>query len=330
MKRKKITNCLAIVLRGYPYGNGETFFHRELLTLSESFDEILILTQHPQLRAETHAYAIPENVTVQKVFTRVSNWEKWYCVLKFIFSKQCFQLFKVLRKRKLLGNPLPLKSALEYEVQAISLGSSILNSLKLIDREPHDYTWYSYWTDSASYLLAKWKSKGFIKKAYCKTHGYDIYEERHPFNYLPFRDVIFNNLDTIICISAHGLNYLTNKYPSFQHKFKLFKLGVDNQTPVTTPKILPLRILSISWIGPIKNLKILIEAIAMQEQEIQWYHMGDGSMTEYEKMVKRYADELLNNKPNIEFNFLGFVPNNLVLKRIAEINPHVLINSRAL
>ena len=48
--------------------------------------------------------------------------------------------------------------------------------------------------------------------------GWDIYEERHGKNYLPYRNLLAEQLDSVYSISEDGNRYLKDRYPTFNKK----------------------------------------------------------------------------------------------------------------
>ena len=61
--------------------------------------------------------------------------------------------------------------------------------------------------NDSALLLAIAKSKGLISKFIFRLHGYDLYDEYRPDNYIPFRDFIFKNTSKAFTVSEYGFNY---------------------------------------------------------------------------------------------------------------------------
>lgn len=72
---------------------------------------------------------------------------------------------------------------------------------------------------------------------------------------------------------------------------------------------------SCSNVIPLKRVPLIIDALALLEEEISWTHIGDGEQMEY---VKAYAKEKLGKKGNISYTFAGYVENNEVIRYYTE------------
>ena len=176
-------------------------------------------------------------------------------------------------------------------------------------------------------MLSAWKSKNLIRGAFARTHGFDVYEERHPHSYLPFRNSIFSSLDRIFCISEHGTDYLKHRY-EYQERFRTFRLGVEDREPVSTQLNSGfVRLMSVSSIVPVKNLELLIKVIAaIDDIRIDWRHIGSGNR-DYEDSVLRLAEDYLGSKSNVTYSFMGHLSHEDVMQTIQAIRPHALMNT---
>jgi glycosyltransferase involved in cell wall biosynthesis len=146
-----------------------------------------------------------------------------------------------------------------------------------------------------------------------RLHNWDLYFERHKSNHQPFRSHIFNNSYKIIPISKHGENYCFTKIPNLnKSKFSTSYLGVDNfkcnpeyNTTLNEQKSQILKILTISFITPIKGLENLIHSLEkIKDIDIHWHHIGWGDIT-YENEIKIQAAQLITNNQNIKVTFHG-------------------------
>ena len=58
-------------------------------------------------------------------------------------------------------------------------------------------------------------------------------------------------------------------------------------------------------------MELIIEGLSLVEENIRWIHIGAGNQLE---ALKEKAEELLAAKKNIQYEFMGFVPNEKVIR----------------
>jgi glutamine amidotransferase len=313
------------MLESYPYGMGEPFFHEELRHLAKKFDEVVLITKHS---SSAPLFELPEGVQLIRLHKTMPTWSGKLAILLQTFLTSFFK-----ETRRDLGvqgtkmNLLTFKTALAYKEEAARIGKELIGILVAEGRNPKDYIWYSYWATTEAYMLSTWKVQGRISFFYSRVHGADVYAERHPHNYLPFREFIFSQTNGLACVSDHGRRYLWQHYPRYSDRYMVQRLGVAAQQPLALQFHTTKKILSLSSIVPVKNLESLIQALALWEGEtIEWHHIGSGAGSAYENEIYRLAESLLSGKTNVNFHFHGFLKLQDVLLRIQDINPYVLVN----
>ncbi len=319
---------LGIILKDYPYQKGEPYFHRELQTLSQHFEEIVLFSRHNCKEDETFHFQVPEGVKVVNIGVRPTWWSKLRTVVTALLKDGFKRVLKDLRNGHAPANLLTVKTALAYDDMASLLEKAIEAALRLSGDKFDGFIWYSYWCDESAYLLARWREANRIPFAFSRTHGFDIYTSRHPFSYLPYREFVAQHLDLVLCISNHGVSFLQERHMTSSHKFQVARLGVEPTPLIPLDERKPLKILSLSNIVSVKNLETLIQALSdWTGDTIHWHHIGGGQMNDYELAIHRLANTKLSEKHNIEFTFHGFVAPSMVLTKIRELKPHVLVNS---
>lgn len=301
----------------YPYGSGETFIENEIPYLSNSFDSIVLFT-NSLLGNQTRT--VPDNVSVlripydlsniQKVKALVLNRTKEYIEEKKIIEEHFANQFSPLKKNIILS-ALYKSRILERLIDSICIERKI---------ERQDLYLYSYWMNDMASGIAYYRKKHPEVRAFCRVHGWDLYFERHPENYLPLRKFISDNLNAIFCISETGKKYLES------HKFidssKLFisRLGVripDDLPPRKSSEIF--HIISCSSIIPLKRIDLMIKVMSkLNDQDIKWTHIGDGPLREELEMKVKEA--------NLNFNFIGQLNNSDVYDFYRKEQPDLFVN----
>lgn len=321
---------LAILLKDYPFENGEPYFHNELNVLSERFEEILIFSNHAPTENKDFAFSIPENVKVFNIYKEASTVDKALVLIKtYVLRGGLFRTFRDLISRKKFFSATAFRAAIYYDHSSGILSSSIKDHLKKNGLSAKQFVWYSYWSDELSYVLANWIARQEIITGFARTHSHDIYEDRHPDSYLPYRSFIFQNLSSVLCISEHGRKSLVDRYFDNKSKFKLYRLGVPEQSSVQKSiNESPFVIASLSHIVPVKNLEGLIEALShWKGKPLHWHHIGAAKTLDYGTKTQLLAAKKLDDMTNVNYTLHGFIEPHLVINKLKEINPHVLVNS---
>lgn len=315
-----MSNRLAVLLKDYPFEKGEPYFHRELKTLCNHFEEVLLFSNHIPINDKKLKFSIPDNATVINIGSANS-------------ISKISELFSSTTLRELFRSPINTLTRLRamhyYLKESYQITKKIESYLDDRNILARSIPWYSYWSDELAFVLSQMKKKGVISTAVSRTHNHDIYEDRHPSNYLPFRRLIFENLDGIYCISEHGKEYLSSNYANYSSKFHCQRLGVENQ--VFSNRALEseaICLVSLSGIVPVKQLELIIEVLSKWNgRKISWHHLGSAKSKHYGNSVISLAETHLSNNENIDYKFHGFVKPNEVIGYLQQLNPHFLINS---
>jgi len=186
-----------------------------------------------------------------------------------------------------------------------------------IGLEKSNLVFYSYWNSDMAYGISKLSRSFPNSKAITRAHRWDIYHDEHIANYLPLRKTICDQLDAIYFISDHGRRYFESITGITSDKLRVSRLGISNSyKPVFRAQQVPFTIVSCSAMIKRKRLALLVEALsACKDLEISWTHIGDGPEDVH---VQKLAAELLDEMPNIQYNFLGFLSNTKIYKYYAE------------
>jgi glutamine amidotransferase len=321
-----MANRLAVFVEDYPYSTGEPFFHAELKELIPQFDEIRVICKHAVARRKSPPdFALPEGVELIELNSRPSTWSKVLSLVWVLVSGRWFSIFKDLRRTKTPLNVYTFKVALAYMESAARMEKELAQAWK---GPLKGWIWYSYWCDDAAYLLAQWQKKGKIDRSFCRVHNTDVYMERHPFAYLPFRKFIHEQLSGILAISDHARRYLWVQTPRASSRILLSRLGVPSQEAIPAANGNPFRLLSLSKISPVKNLEGLMQALSQWDgPEIEWHHFGSASKAQYGNEIQHKMQELATANPRIQVHAHGFVPPDEMMQRIRALQPHALINT---
>lgn len=281
----------------FPYGKAENFFENELPVLSGKFKRVQLVPLTSQVPGKR---LVPVNVVLSEALN-----ERKHLRSSVLFSSNFFLVCRILatefshcpNKRFFLKKIRHFNSLL---IRGIYDAKKIR---QLVEKETASPVLYSLWMNDWALALAVLKAQGKIRNFVFRCGGFDIYDERHEGNYLPFRYFIYQQASGIFPNSVMGENYLKNK-KIFSEKIKVkylgtgdhgineLKAGSDNFTLVSCSNLIPL-----------KRVHLIIEILKRVNFKLTWVHFGDGAcLPEIEALIKTVPS-------NITAELKGSVPN---------------------
>jgi len=305
------------------------FLKQEIPFLSKSFDRIII---------------VPQNIISEKVDLNFKNIE---------INEELFPYFQDLKlnRKKRPGYLLEVLRFIKYYFMEMVFNPSLLfNRRKRIIMRSHYlhilmiYSWlkkfinyekvnisntifYTYWFEKQTSALVFLKRNIPELKIVTRAHGYDLFEERQLFNYIPFRTNIIKKVNLIIPCMQAGTDYLSTKYHLPVHKIKTSYLGVDDQNKINKPSQDHIfRLVSCSSMIALKRLHLIIQGLKelstiLPDQKIEWIHFGDGDLrSEIEDNTRNIHAE------NVTTIFKGQVDLNQIFDHYANSPVDVFIN----
>jgi glycosyltransferase involved in cell wall biosynthesis len=302
---------LKISTRQFPYGKSETFLETEILYLSLAFDQIII---YPTTK-DVSIRNVPENVLVNNLiadeYQKAFKWTTGSLFTSFFYTT----LFKY---RRLLSSLPKVRALMKYIVSF-----NIYNKkVKALTGANDNSLIYSYWYTAFVDAVIKSNPKANI---ITRAHGGDLYEERSPLGFFPYRKETINNIKKIFCISETGAQYLKERY--LPDNIKISKLGVDNGYQSDLPlNENVLSVISVSNIIPLKRVGFIAESLIeycllYPKMSVIWNHFGDG-------VERRNVENILNTHtlPNLSVTMHGRVNNSLVFDFYKESPVDLFIN----
>ena len=297
----------------FPYGKGESFIENEILYLSKSFEEVIIIPLYYN-NLNKNKRTTPNNCIVLKPIIR----NKLQHYLLGLFGLKIIPLyFKEFFKKRIYLNLRWLKSFLiSYCTTNNLLQSKIIKSYlyKLNDND----ILYFYWGSGAANIipfLDKIKAKKIIR-----FHGGDLYEERNN-GYIPIRENLLKHIDLAVFISLQGKLYLKKIYPKIKFNSLLSYLGTNNNGISKRSNDDVFRVLSCSFVSPVKRISLIYKSLQLITNfEIEWTHIGGG------KGLKELKVLTINSQNNIKVKLLGDFSNKEVMDYYRTKNIDVFIN----
>jgi glycosyltransferase involved in cell wall biosynthesis len=304
---------LVIFTSRFPYPPGEEFLMNEVDELAKYFTSVQIL---PMNHVNAPKKQVPKNV---EVLTAKRGDGKFLRTIKLIAD---FQSLSWMIKELPAASKHGIKAILKL-VNWTAVTSEIkrnIQSSTLIPLED-ETVFYSYWLTPSATALAMLKEKYPDIKAVSRVHGGDLYLERHSPAYLPFQGKVIRTLDQTISISENGREYLNKLHPDVKKKISVSRLGTKNEYPYQNKgKSTPLKLVSCSYLKPVKRIHLLVEALKSTHSPIEWTHIGDGpERRRIEALVKELPD-------NIVVHFLGNLNNKEVIQQYQTNSYDLFIN----
>ncbi|HEX8514902.1 MAG TPA: glycosyltransferase [Bacteroidia bacterium] len=178
---------------------------------------------------------------------------------------------------------------------------------------------YSVWLNDWALTLSVLKQKGIIKNFIVKCGGFDIYDERYPGNYLPFRYLIYKHAALISPNSKSGEVYLRSKN-MFPSKIHCSYLGTHDHgiNPFSNTNF---NIVSCSRVIPLKRVELIIEILRHVKSNVKWVHFGDGPFLE------QIRKDALGLPENIKVEFKGDMSNKQILDYYANNSVSLFITT---
>jgi glycosyltransferase involved in cell wall biosynthesis len=316
-ENKLHSTALFILVDDFPLGPTEPYLIEEVPELKKAFSKLVFITTSPTLKRFAPT---PNHFHLQ---LKSSNFDKVWAFGGFFHSAVRQECLALLKQRQLSVYKLKLLLANFCQAQKIK------KQIKAIQKQHYPnqtYAVYAYWCDERAVACTLLKEEQAATLAISRAHGWDIYTERSPENYLPYRKWLLSKLDKMICISANGKAYLEKKHGEIgKTKTELFRLGTlalfkipkKSSNQVFT-------IMSLAYVVPLKRLHKIAQALAFSNHEnIRWIHLGGGPGL---AGLKETCQTLLSAKPTIQLNFLGSLPHDQIIDYLQENYIDLFIN----
>lgn len=293
---------LLMVTAAYPYGHGESFVKAELDHVGAYFDEVEVVP------CSLNAASVPRPMT-QPINLEYAN-KRWGLFRKFhLLSSLAVALWKynwVHDVIHIATHPhkfVNLKELVRCLYRA-RLFELFLKGQAAKNKKDVDLVYFYWIVPEIMGAIGYRKESASRMRIVSRAHGGDLYEDRRAGGYVGLQDGIAAGIDDIFCISAHGKNFLDDKYPAMKAKFHTARLGVSDPGYLNLqPRDAPLSIVSCSFVVAGKRLQLIADAVAWlldrhPNLAIRWTHVGDGELYD---QLRAYVDRTLNNRATVVF-----------------------------
>lgn len=315
---------LFILTSAFPYEGGEQFLETEIeFWNSTKFNKVWIIPEQSSGKMRD----IPHKI---KVLPRKLKKSRCKYLLSALINPILYrEISYIFRNIELKHIPQCLITALKSTALTLKALSELKDILKQFSEDK--ITIYSYWNDISSYAACLLKRKGLVKKVVSRAHGFDLYQERRPAKYMSLKRQFVNDYDEVFLLSNSSLDYYQKTYTINKNNLNIARLGVDipSITRAFVPSSDTLRILSLSYCVPIKQVDLIMSAVESYsflnpKKTVFWTHIGDGPLFDG---LSAKASSLVGLYPNLKVNFVGHLENRAVKKHLATTKYDVMINA---
>lgn len=314
---------LVVLTNSWPHSGGELFLENEIPYLVASFDHVTIVVTGEGSQDVT---SCPRStgLRILRFAPGTASKRQAYKLLALSgLFHVASELRYVLGRLKLPLSWRILKTLAVAYLKALSVAEFVGRWVGSDSRQA--YFLYAYWNDWTAHAVALLKQRYPGVVGVARLHGWDVYADRHPGKYLPFKDAIFRSLDRNYFVSQDGLDYAVRHLHADPRGLRVSRLGTKRRRPVR-PGLDPgmaLDLISVSRVAQLKRLHLIVGALACLDIAVRWTHVGGGDLLE---SIKALAAASLGDKKSIATRFVGPVDNEEVLTILHDLRNPLFIN----
>nr|BFF10653.1 glycosyltransferase [Microbacterium flavescens] len=311
---------LLLFTNDYPYGSGDSVFvQKEIPALAERFDDVIVFCHARDTSAAM--VDMPSNVVLGGNLFRPAPEDRiWTPLRPRYLGATIAAAAREARAGRLRGH-----------VRLFLMGARVgitqahrATVREAIAGDPQSVA-YAFWGMGGGLGLAWLRG---VRARAVRLHRYDLYEDRSPEGYLPFRRHLFARADRVLVISRDGQEYLAETYrdPELDGKTVLSRLGVAGPDVLTRPPRGPERVVvSCSAVSEVKRVDLILAAVselaATTDAHVRWVHFGSGPD---EDALRQQAEAA---PPGLTVELRGQTPNDEVTRFYREERVDVFVNA---
>lgn len=284
----------------FPFGKGESFIENELPVLSACFEKIIII---PLSTRKKEQRDLKENCAVIDIVGErndIASVNIFFRNFFFILSALWIEFLNTSSRFYFIRNIRHFNSLL---IRALYDADKLEQKCPFLKED----VFYSFWMNDWALTLAVMKRKEKINNFVFRCGGFDIYDERHPGNYLPFRYFIYKYSSGIYPNSKMGESYIKSKN-MFAEKVSVQYWGTTDHGINRFDKGKRFKLVSCSNLIGLKRVHLIVGILEKIGFELDWVHFGDGELKE---SMKKLA---MNLPQNINWVFKGAVSNEEIIQ----------------
>jgi len=304
--------------QSYPFGIGEQWKANELNVLVNEFEEIIVVP---------FSYAgnfndpkrLPEGVRLTgPLFEKEVSLASPSDLFRILFHPQSPSFLKEFFSKKVYRKKTHIINWITASRRAIDiLGHPAIR--EIIKNGSKKDILYFYWGKGGCEFLP-FVDTGVFFKTFVRMHRYDLFEYANN-GYIPYRKALLKAASITAPSSMAGKLHLDQLYPQYEPKIQVIRCGTLSEGQFSRPSTDGvLRVVSCSFLSPVKQVHLIIEALQLVEFPIHWVHIGDGILREE---LEKLVDDLGVGE---KFQFKGLMDSRKVLDFYGENNFDLFVN----
>ena len=299
----------------YPYGIAQQWKKDELEVLKEYFDRIIVIpriygdSRKPSNLVEGVEYQCPLIEDFSDTML-----EKARALLVFLVK---FSFLKEIYRNKVYFSLDKIRNFIWF---GWNVGLLFRNKeyIKILIQNDENTILYYYWGIGSVSVIP------FVKeinsKVFCRFHRGDLYPDQHLGDYIPYQKHLIEKLDFALPCSDHGGSYLKREFPHTKSRIVIARLGVVGKGKNLYSSDSVLKLVSCSFVKPVKRLDIICSALLNTDISVSWTHIGGGELLDEIKQLSKQFPS------NVKTSFLGTVPSGEVNKIYTKQHFDLFIN----
>ena len=271
---------LLLLTHSYPYlvEREQTFIEPQLPSLRRAFERVVVV---PSQLGGGRAIP-PDGIEVDESLATTLG-SRWVAMLLVTHALASRLFWGELAGRPSIAiSPRAVKRLLVAAGQAELTRSWFRGWVRRAEVRPDRCVAYTFWCDglTAGLVLAKEEQPGLVVVA--RVNGFDLFLERHRPPYLPLRRATLERLDRLYAVSDCGKRYTVERYPWFEPRCEVSRLGVHDPGGTSPAPTGRRRVIaSCSRIHGVKRVELILRGVARAARRrpdlrFEWHHFGDG------------------------------------------------------
>ena len=322
MAEAKKRPSLILITGTFPYNanSGDAPFVRpDFDALRELFDVTVVNF----VRGTGSPAALPEGVRHVQLIASTTPWSA-FCSL---FHPAVWKEYRKARRgASFKTRLLRFKGILSHEDKTVQYMRFLEKEILTPGMEGVFYTlWYRYPTLAFARLPTDYPGMKLVSR----LHGYDYQTEQIPYFgfWQPHLMEIDRGMDRLYFVCEAAKEYYLRTYPveRDERKYRVAYLGTgaaDTRVEADPDRLV---IVSCATAIPLKRVDLIVRAVARLPDDVpvSWRHIGGGPELQ---TLESLARELLGNKPNVSYTFLGATPNSEIKPYYQRIGASVFLH----
>ena len=316
MNSKPRRRSIVLVVRDYPFGNGEAFIEDEVARLARTGPLVVL----PAFKnGSGPPRPLPEGVELD---VTLAERGPGALLRPAVLSTLIGAAWRELKSRPaILGSA---RSALRF-VGYLYRAGRLLAWVEAARRSGDPVRRVmAFWSNAEAFGLALAAHRDPSIMFVARSHRFDVWEEENPNGYLPFRDALAESAHRLLPSSREAADHLIRSMPIDPERVSVAPLGVE---PPFEPRPWSERsevvIASCSTAAVVKRLPLVAASIAKASagdpgRSWRWVHLGGG-----EEQIRA---AIASGPANLELELPGWLPREAIYRFHRDRQPNCFVN----